>query len=117
MPVSAIVGTAEIVRRPRDDMCDARPHLVITAGASIGLHGLGARDHPRRVRVSVRTDLDPVAAQHGIGWRAEITRAAPIRSAGLVTTRHPSSVENGPVDTDSRQKSRNSVLSVPRRTS
>lgn len=115
--MSAIVGTTEIVRRPRDDMCDARPHLVITAGASIGLHGLGTRDHPRRIGVTVWTDLDPIAAQHGVGWRAEITRAAPIRSAGLVTTRHQSSVENRPVDTDSRQKSRNSVLSVPRRTS
>jgi hypothetical protein len=117
MPVSAIVGTAEIVRRPRDDVCDARPHLVITAGASVGLHGLGTRNHPRRVRVTVRTDLDPVAAQHGVGRRTEVTRAAPIRSAGLVTTGHPSSVENSPIRADSRQKRRNSVLSVPRRTS
>lgn len=112
-----IVGTAEIVRRPRNDVCDARPHLVIAAGAAIRLDRLGARDHPSRVRVSVRTDLDPIASQHGIGRRAENTRAAPIRSAGLITTGHPSSVENTPADTDGRQKSLNSVLSVPRRTS
>ena len=115
--MAAVVRSAEIVRRPRDDVRDARPHLVITPGAPICLDCLRAGNHARRVRVAVGTDLGPVATQHRVGRRTEISRATPTRTAGLVTTGHPSSVENRPMGADSRQKSLNSVLSVPRRTS